>query len=245
MPPATIRSPYKGLAPFEAADVGYFFGREQLVAETVARLVGSSFLAVVGPSGSGKSSLSRAGLLPALRDGVLPGADRWAQLVMSPGPRPVRELLRRLGGSDPELDGASTDAVTGALDAACAALPAGGGLLLFVDQFEETFTACRNVTERIVFLDALVYSSQRRTEAVTVVVALRSDYYGACAAHPELASLVAANHLLVGPMSEPELRRAIELPAHRAGAVVGPGLTDALVGDVAGDTSPAASDARS
>lgn len=96
----TDACPYKGLARFEASDAVYFFGREQLAAELVARVVGASVLAVIGPSGSGKSSLVRAGLLPALRDGLVPGADRWAQVIMTPGPHPGRELVRRLVGGE-------------------------------------------------------------------------------------------------------------------------------------------------
>jgi hypothetical protein len=86
--------PFKGLACFEVADAKYFFGREQLVAELVARAVGAPLLGVVGPSGSGKSSVVRAGLLPALADGVLPGSEEWPQLVVRPGEHPMRELHR-------------------------------------------------------------------------------------------------------------------------------------------------------
>ena len=86
--------PYKGLAPFDAADAEYFFGRERLVGELVARVAGAPLLAVVGPSGSGKSSVLRAGLLPALAGGVLPGSDGWTQALIRPGERPLRELGR-------------------------------------------------------------------------------------------------------------------------------------------------------
>ena len=87
-----MRCPFKGLASFEVVDAPYFFGRERLVAELVARLVGAPLLGVVGPSGSGKSSVVRAGLLPALAGGVLPGSAEWAQVVMRPGEHPLREL---------------------------------------------------------------------------------------------------------------------------------------------------------
>src|SRR5262249_57677356 len=93
---------YRGLAPFDAAHAEYFFGRERLVAELVARLVGSTLLAVVGPSGSGKSSAVRAGLLPALAGGVVPGSDGWRQAVMRPGERPLAELSRTLARAVPE-----------------------------------------------------------------------------------------------------------------------------------------------
>ena len=81
--------PFMGLAPFDAAHAEYFFGRERLVAELVARLVGSPLLAVIGPSGSGKSSAVRAGLLPALADGALPGSERWRQVLHAAGRAPA------------------------------------------------------------------------------------------------------------------------------------------------------------
>ncbi len=95
--------PFKGLASFEPVDADYFFGRERLVAELVARLVGAGFLGIVGPSGSGKSSVLRAGLLPALAGGVLPGSEGWRRLLLRPGERPLDELRRVLvsGAKDP------------------------------------------------------------------------------------------------------------------------------------------------
>ena len=134
--------PFKGLASFEPVDADYFFGRERLVAELVARLVGAGFLGIVGPSGSGKSSVLRAGLLPALAGGVLPGSEGWRRLLLRPGERPLDELRRVLvsGAKDPLAE---------ALDA----LPAGARLLLAVDQLEELFTACRSEAERAAFAD--------------------------------------------------------------------------------------------
>ena len=129
--------PYKGLAPFDADDAEYFFGRERLVAELVARLVGAPLLGVVGPSGSGKSSVVRAGLLPALAGGVLPGSDDWTQALIRPGEHPLRELRR-----------------------ATPRLAASGAGVLVVDQFEELFTACRDEAERGRFVAALVRGSR-------------------------------------------------------------------------------------
>ena len=93
-PPLAAVCPFPGLATFDAAHAEYFFGRERLVAELVARLVGSPLLAVIGPSGSGKSSAVRAGLLPALAGGVLPGSERWRQALIRPGPHPMAQLER-------------------------------------------------------------------------------------------------------------------------------------------------------
>ena len=167
------RCPFKGLATFEPVDADYFFGRERLVAELVARVVGAGFLGIVGPSGSGKSSVLRAGLLPALAGGVLPGSERWRRLLMRPGERPLDELRRVL------LSGAP-DPLAEALDA----FPADGRLLLAVDQLEELFTACRSDDERVAFADALARAAADPQGRAVVVVALRADYYGRFAAYP-------------------------------------------------------------
>ena len=199
--------PFLGLATFDAAHAEYFFGRERLVAELVARLVGSPLLAVVGPSGSGKSSALRAGLLPALASGVLPGSEQWSQALMRPGAHPLAALERALPKSGEEA-------------------------VLLVDQFEEVFTACRDDHERTEYLDALVALAEDRDRRVQVVVAVRADFYGHCTMHDRLARLVGANQVLVGPMRRDELRRAIVEPARRVGLRVEPSLTDALIVDV-------------
>ena len=223
--------PFRGLAPFDAAHAEYFFGRERLVAELVARLVGSTLLAVVGPSGSGKSSAVRAGLLPALADGVVPGSERWRRAVMRPGERPLAELSRALARAVPEAGGeGAAPWIADALDAARAD---GERLVLLIDQFEEAFVACRDEAEREAFFDALVEGAGDPDERLVVVLAIRGDFYARCAEHAELSTLVSANQLLVGPMRRDELRRAIELPARRAGLRVEPRLVSALVGDVA------------
>jgi WD40 repeat protein/DNA-binding SARP family transcriptional activator len=206
---APVVCPFKGLAPFEVADAEYFFGRERLVAELVARLVGAPLLGVVGPSGSGKSSVVRAGLLPALAAGVLPGSLEWTQVLIRPGEHPMEEL----SGAVEDID-------------------ADRKVVLAVDQFEEAFTACRDDEERAAFMAELVRVARDPHGRGLVVLAIRADYYGRCAAYPELADLLAANHVLVGPMQRDELRRAVERPALRAGLHVEPELTDALVADV-------------
>ena len=216
--------PFKGLASFEPADADYFFGREQLVAELVARAAGTAFLAIVGPSGSGKSSVLRAGLLEALAGGVLPGSEGWRRLLLRPGERPMEELRRGLvsGAKDPLAE---------ALDA----LPAGERLLVAVDQLEELFTACRSDSERAAFAATLSRAAGDPHRRALILVALRADFYGRFAAYPELAELLGANHVLVGPMQPSELRRVVELPAAHVGLRVEPELADALVDDVEGE----------
>jgi WD40 repeat protein/DNA-binding SARP family transcriptional activator len=252
--PAAAVCPYKGLARFEPDDAAFFFGRERLVAELVTHLVGVGLIGVVGPSGSGKSSLVRAGLLPALADGVLPGSERWRQLLVRPGEHPMAELGRagarpgvpRNGGGGGGGDDDDDLTVEGrkADDDPMSRWGTGGRvlrmiageerLLLVVDQFEEVFTTCRDEGERAAFLAALTEAAWA-DRSVTVVVVVRADYYGHCAADPTLAGLVAANHVLVGPMDADELRRAIELPARRAGLRLEPGLSAAMIGEVANE----------
>ena len=129
--------PYKGLARFETVDAGFFFGREQVVAEAIGHLVGGRFLALVGPSGSGKSSLLRAGLLHALGSGALPGSDRWAYSVIRPGNHPLDALSDALSEREQHS-------------------------MLAVDQFEEVFTACSDAAERTAFLDAITEAATAR-----------------------------------------------------------------------------------
>jgi DNA-binding SARP family transcriptional activator/WD40 repeat protein len=204
--------PYKGLAPFDAVDADYFFGRERLVADLVARLVGAPLLGVVGPSGSGKSSVVRAGLLPALAGGVLPGSNRWTRELIRPGDHPMH-ALRRAAGQFPDER----------------------RVVLVVDQFEEVFTACADGRERGEFVEALVRAARDPEGAAVVVLAVRADFYGRCAAYPELSALLGANHVLVGPMTRDELLRAIELPARRAGLRLEPELVDRLLADCEGE----------
>ena len=206
--------PFKGLASYDMSDAPYFFGRERLVSEMVARLVGSSLLGVIGPSGSGKSSAVRAGLLPALAGGVLPDSESWRRVLLRPGEHPLDTLKRAFGTDD------------------LAHLEPDARVLLAVDQFEETFTACREEAERAAFMDALAGAAERADGRILVVLALRADYYGACAAHPRLSRLLGASQVLVGPMQRAELERAIELPARKADLVVEPELVTRLVEDV-------------
>jgi WD40 repeat protein/DNA-binding SARP family transcriptional activator len=206
-----IVCPFKGLATFRGVDAEYFFGREQLVAEIVARLVGARFVGVIGQSGSGKSSAVLAGVLPALGRGIIPGSEGWRRVVLRPGDRPTDELEAALAGDEE-------------------------GALVVVDQFEELFTNCPAEEERARFVNALTsLTLSSLTGQHHAVVVLRADYYGRCAAYPELAELLAANQVLVGPMRGPELRQAIELPARRAGLRVEPELVELLVDDVVGE----------
>ena len=203
--------PYKGLARFEAEDAQNFFGRERLVATLTARLVGADLLVVTGPSGCGKSSVIRAGLLPALAAEVLPGSRSWQVITLHPGRHPLMELQRRLGGG---YDSVSRR-------------------IIFIDQFEELFSACEDRREREDYVAALLALLPADPPTI-VLLAIRSDQLGHFAEYPDLAERMAGNDVLVGPMSHDQLRMAVEGPALQNGLEIETGLASTIVDDVAG-----------
>ena len=178
--------PYKGLASFDRSDAEYFCGRERIVSDLVARLAESTLVGIVGPSGIGKSSLLRAGLLSALGLGGLPGSPSWRQVLIRPGGRPCTELARALGGEE--------------LDAVLSGLKPDERLVVAVDQLEELFTVCEHEDERAAFLDQLAAAACDTERRVLIVVALRADFYGRCASYTRFAELLSSSHVLVGPM---------------------------------------------
>jgi DNA-binding SARP family transcriptional activator/WD40 repeat protein len=214
----TVVCPFKGLAFFEAADADYFFGRELLVADMVSRMADRGLVGLVGASGVGKSSILRAGVLPGLAAGALPGSERWRSVLVRPGDQPCRALNVALG--------------SGGLGAATVRLGKGERIVLAVDQLEEVFTACQDEAERRAFMATLADVALDPERRVIVVVALRADFYGRCAGYAPLARLLSASHVLVGPMNADGLAQVIEEPAARAGLDVEQTLVDTLISDI-------------
>jgi WD40 repeat protein/energy-coupling factor transporter ATP-binding protein EcfA2 len=234
--------PYLGLATFQPADADRFFGRDQVVSDLAKQLADGRLLAVFGPSGSGKSSLLRAGLIPAIRAGQVCGSEDWPVLLFEPGERPMHELATRLARSATasaeatyqELT-ADPAAVGAKIRAALTGCPASTSLLIVVDQFEEVFTLCRNAQERTRFIDVLVSAADVLTSRARVVLGVRADFYARCADYPALVSALRGRQVLVGPMGEQDLRAVIAEPALRAGLKVEPELVATLLGDVGGE----------
>jgi WD40 repeat protein/transcriptional regulator with XRE-family HTH domain len=204
-------APYKGLLFFDESDSDLFFGREALTAQLVKHVLNLAmdsslrFLAVVGASGSGKSSLVRAGLAVALK------RIGWNTGVFTPTIHP----LRMLEANRKQADTQDAERV-----------------LLLVDQFEEVFTLCHDEMERIAFVEKLLSCAQEPSKKITVVVALRADFYPHCAQYPSLRQAVAAEQEYIGQMTAEELRRAIQEPARRGNWEFEPGLVDVLLQDV-------------
>jgi WD40 repeat protein/transcriptional regulator with XRE-family HTH domain len=210
-PPAPGIAPYKGLLFFDETDSELFFGREALIERLSAHMIGLSagnatrFLAVVGASGSGKSSLVRAGLAVTLKRAG------WSVSVFTPGANPVPALENKLASLH---------------------LESLGRHLIVVDQFEEVFTLCHDELQRISFIDKLISCAQDPSKVYCVVIALRADFYSHCAQYPFLRQAVAAQQEYIGQMDAHELRRAIEQPAVHGGWQLEPGLVDVLLNDI-------------
>ncbi len=236
------RCPYRGLASFQPDDAADFFGREEVVAELVERLREQRTLVVAGPSGSGKSSIVRAGLVRAVGAGALAGSERWPVVLMTPGADPLGELhyqLTRVATSQSEREPTAAD--RGRLDPHTARLAAdtitdhAGGLLLCIDQFEELFTLCASAAERVAFIEVVAALVDPTGSRVRLVMAMRADFYGQAALEPWLARRITENQVLVGPMQRAELRRAVEGPAKRAGLVVDEEVVDAILQEAGAD----------
>ena len=232
----TATCPYRGLAAFGADDAEVFVGREDEVATLLARLGVARLVAVIGASGSGKSSLVRAGVLPAIRRGALRGSEAWSMVIVTPGPRPLAELAAALAQSCGDGSaGSILGALMGGDASALVAPPDGRRLVVVVDQFEELFTLCEDGGERARFVDVVIDAVTGPGSSTTFVVALRADFYGHCAAFPALAAVLESHHVLLGAMGDDELRRVIEEPARHAGLALEAGLADLMLADISGE----------
>lgn len=239
--------PYKGLNYFEETDADLFVGREALAEKLTARVLSLAlsgslhkgrFLAVVGASGSGKSSLVRAGLLPALRWDKT-SAD-WNIHIFTPTTHPLESLAASLTRETNSviptttlMDDLGRDFRSLQIFAKRKlGLETNARLLLVIDQFEELFALCRSEDERAAFVGNLLTAAFEVHGPVIVVITLRADFYAHCAKYPQLREALAQNQEYIGAMNDDELQRAIEEPARRGRWEFEPGLVDLLLHEV-------------
>ncbi|MGJ3253353.1 MAG: caspase family protein, partial [Elainellaceae cyanobacterium] len=217
-------NPYKGLSAFGQGDRDYFYGRKKAIRELINRLSGETrFLAVIGPSGCGKSSLVRAGLLPELENDVLPGSSQWVVETFTPGEYPLiklEEVLHRHQQSQQPL-------------------------LVFIDQFEEIFTLCKEnrratdhtQTPQWRFFQQLAELANTQTRPIRIIVALRIDFLERFNPYPDAVGLINQTNpatYLVPPLEIDELEEAIAQPALKHGVTFESGLPSRIAADVLG-----------
>ncbi|MEU1853395.1 XRE family transcriptional regulator [Streptomyces sp. NPDC019990] len=232
--------PYAGLRSFREQDSEWFFGRERLLEELVGRLERQRFVVVIGASGSGKSSLLRAGLAPRLE-----AAASTTVVVLTPGASPLEECSVRLAAVSARLTpGAlygelrqgpkNLGRVVRHLTARSGSAYDDGELVLIVDQFEEIFTLCPDAAERDLFIEALVTAASDAGGRCRVALGVRADFYAHCTRHSPLVEAMRDAQVPVGPMSLDELRRAVVQPAQRAGLTVEGALMATLIAQAHG-----------
>jgi len=245
--------PYRGLLPYDRDHEAVFYGRERLTAELAGKLAETPIVMLTGASGAGKTSLLQAGLVPALARGVqVPGSSSWPVVDLSATARPLTDLavgLASLSGGDPaairkmlaDAPGETHLLVREVMLAAGA--PA--RLVLIIDQFEQVFAADGQDgrLERTAFIDAVCAAATKPTglagePPARVVIAVRGDYWDRCAAYPQLVRAMKDDQLVVGPMPEASLRRAVTGPAEASGLRVEGALVDAIVADVHAGIGP-------
>jgi len=247
-----ISCPYPGLRPFRSHEAPLFFGRGAQVEELLARLESRRFLAVVGSSGCGKSSLVRAGLIPALQEGFLSGAQGpWRIARMRPGNAPFAQLARALLAEEAlEPERASLPGAMGLLQATLRRGPGGllealtecgvgsrDPVLLLVDQFEEIFRYRResDINEADAFVNLLLASGRPGPVPLYVVLTMRSDFIGDCALFLGLPETINDGQFLVPRLTREQYRAAIVEPARLAGTSLTAALVNRLLNDLKGD----------
>jgi len=255
-------NPYKGLEAFTEADADRFFGREALIGALWERFralheadpdpdgAGLRLLPVLGPSGSGKSSLVLAGLVPELARRPLPALQSPRVAIMTPGAHPIEALatvLARTATGDTAPVAKAREfakelrlkAAGGAHDGLRRIADAMPGierspLVVLVDQFEEAYSLCEDAAECDAFIANLLHAAGDAGRRVSVVLTMRSDFLGATIRHPRLNQLLSARALIVPAMGEDELRRAIAEPARRAGRPLDEATVELLLKETVG-----------
>lgn len=245
--------PYRGLECFDEAYAEYFFGREDLTDQLIDKLRTHNFVAVLGASGSGKSSLIRAGLIHKLRQGQhFSGSDRWRIQLITPTDQPLKSLAAAFVNSKaPTIDRAEhlrraetllREGDTGLTHLVRASLISSKHgrnerLLLIIDQFEEVFTLCQGPQaerDRHRFFNALLTAQKEAGDCLTIVLVIRADFFNKCSLYTNLATQIEQNLVTVTPLTYEQIKSSILKPAEKVGLVCEPNLVYNILLDIVG-----------
>lgn len=229
------RNPYKGLRSFTELDADDFYGRDGEVTQLVAAVAASRVVAVVGPSGVGKSSVVRAGLLPALRSGAVAGSGDWLFASMTPGTYPLEELTNALSRVATEgsvdIEGELRREERGLVRAAKRAMPVGSTVLLLIDQFEELFTLS-TPSERDSLLHLIQAAVADPRSPLRIVLTMRADFFDRPLGVGDFGDLLGEAIVPIAAPSVEALREMVVAPAASVGVSFEAGLVDSIVADV-------------
>jgi len=233
--------PYVGLDAFQASHSSYFFGRERLVGRMVEKLADGRFLAIIGPSGSGKSSAVLAGLLPRLQTGALPGSESWRYYPrLVPGSNPLQYLalaLRADFASHAEWEQETGDAFRKNTHQLARLVNRANDrpAVFVIDQFEEIFTLCPSEEARQVFIDNLLNLIADQTNRHTLIITMRTDFESQLMRITTFQKPYEQAQIRVTPMNAAQLHEAIKKPADKVGLRFADGLVAELIRDVLGE----------
>ena len=236
---AGLNNPFRGLLPFEERHASLFFGRDKEIQEVASRLERQRLLAITGVSGSGKSSLVMAGVIPMLRAGLIPKLGTQVRVaLMKPRAGPLFELQRQLSQAlQREVKQEDLTRTTYGLVDVVKPLPPDESLLIVVDQFEEIFPYRKQhlandggaVADR--FMTLLLRATEQAEVPIFVMLTMRSDFLGECAVFRGLPEALNDAHYLVPKMTRLQLQEAIEEPLAAAGAAIHPGLVQQILNE--------------
>ena len=241
LPPSALfvptRNPYRGLAPFEEVDARDFHGRAQVVADMVEVLRRERLMVVFGPSGIGKSSVVKAGLIPELRGGAVDGSESWLVTEMTPGNAPFERLRQALGRvattTLPDVEDALSRSALTLDEIVRRVVPPGTNVVVVIDQFEELFTHTVDEGARRAFIKMLVDTAAEPDAAVRIVATLRADFLDRPLGYAGFADAIKGRTVALGTMSAAELAEAVCRPAVGVGVEVEPALVDRITAEAA------------
>jgi len=247
-----VFNPFPGLRPFTIEENHLFFGRKGQSEDVLKNLSDNRFVAVMGASGSGKSSLIYCGVVPILHQGHIPGkGKKWQVVNIRPGDDPIKNLLEGLslkeGSVNREVDTAKEEMLRPILESGSKGLVeavktlrrgSGDNYFILIDQFEELFRYRMSgddqpgMSDSEAFVDLLVEAVQQEEEPVYIILTMRSDFIGECAHFQELTKLINQSNYLVPQMTRKDFREAITGPVEVGGATIESELVEKLLHDV-------------